>query len=33
MDTGSLRKKPKIYNGKKKAPSKNGPGVTGRLYT
>ena len=33
MDTGSLRKKPKIYNGKKKAPSINGRFVTGSLFT
>ena len=32
MDTGSLTKKPKIYNGKKKASSINGAGLTGCLY-
>ena len=32
MDTWSLTKKPKIYNGKKKASSINGAGLTGCLY-
>jgi hypothetical protein len=27
-----LTKKPKVYNGKKKAPSINGAGLTGCLY-
>jgi hypothetical protein len=27
-----LTKKPKIYNGKQKASSKNGAGITGYLY-
>ena len=32
MDTWSLTKKPKIYNGKKKAASINGASLTGWLY-
>ena len=32
MDIWSLTKKPKIYNGKKKAPSINGGGLTGGQY-
>ena len=32
MPTWSFRKKPKIYNGKKKASSINGTGLTDSLY-
>jgi hypothetical protein len=32
MDTLSLTKKPKIYNGPKKASAINGAGLTGGLY-
>ena len=32
MDTWSLTKKPKIYNGKKKASSINGVGLTDSVY-
>jgi hypothetical protein len=31
MGTLFLTKKPKLYNGKKKASSTNGPGITGCL--
>ena len=32
MDTWSFTKKPKIYNGRKKASSINGAGLTGGQY-